>query len=224
MTSVLRPLGERQTTAAYVADSLRDAIRSGELADGAELNQVALAEHFGISRVPVREALRALEAEGWISARAHRRAVVLAISPERVAEIFEVRSLLEVHLIEKTSGRLEPGLAARLRALCDEMDALHDHHAWVAANHEFHRLLHSCADAPMTVELVEQLSSQIERYLRLHGEDVVRETEAGGEPRAILQAVVDGDVAAARARMQDHIDHTRRRVIAAITAEKRETR
>jgi DNA-binding GntR family transcriptional regulator len=76
----------------------------------------------------------------------------------------------------------------------------------------------------MTVELVEQLSSQVERYLRFHGEDVVREREAGAEHRAILQAVLDGDVAAARAQIQTHIDHTRRRVIAAITAARPEAR
>ena len=54
-----RGLLERQTAAGYVADSLRAAIQTGALSDGMELNQVALAEHFGISRVPVREALRA---------------------------------------------------------------------------------------------------------------------------------------------------------------------
>jgi len=183
-------VGERRTTAGFVADALRAAIRTGQLADGAELNQVALAEHFGVSRVPVREALRALEAEGWITARAHRRAFVQALSPTRIAEIFEVRALLEVHLLEKAIAHIDASRAARLSELCDAMDAMTDHHAWVAANREFHAQLRANADAPLTVELVDHLGSQVERYLR----------------------------ASAGAQMRAHIVRTRRHVLAAITA------
>lgn len=216
-------LRERQTTAAYVAGSLRAAIQSGQLPDGSELNQVALAEHFGISRVPVREALRALEAEGWITARAHHRAVVQALSSERIAETFELRALLEVHLVEKAIGHIDDAHIARLRALCDEMDAMDDHPSWVAANREFHRLLHECAGSPLTVELVEGLSSQVERYLRIRGESVIREGEAGAEHRAILQAAIDHDAGTARDRIRAHIDHTKRRVMEALAATRPES-
>lgn len=213
----LPPLGERRTAAGYVADTLRDAIRSGRIGDGAELNQVALAEHFGVSRVPVREALRALEAEGWIVARAHRRAIVQTLSLERVHEIFDVRTLLETTLLEKAVGRLDAATVKRLHALCDAMDDMADHDAWLAANREFHRLLHDGAGAPLTVEIVEQLAGQVERYLRQQGEGVAREHEAGAEHRAILAAAVAGDLAAAGAGLRAHIDRTRRRVVAALT-------
>lgn len=213
----LPPLGERRTAAGHVADALRDAIRSGRIGDGAELNQVALAEHFGVSRVPVREALRALEAEGWIVARAHRRAIVQALSVERVHEIFDVRMLLETNLLEKAVGRLDAATVARLETLCDAMDAMVDHEAWLGANREFHRLLHAGAGAPLTLELVEQLGAQVERYLRQHGEGVEREGEAGAEHRAILAAAVAGDLHGARDRLRAHIDRTRRRVVAALT-------
>jgi DNA-binding GntR family transcriptional regulator len=218
MLGALPPLGERRTAAGHVADALRDAIRTGALGDGAELNQVALAEHFGVSRVPVREALRALEAEGWITARAHRRAFVQSLGIDRVTEIFDVRTVLEIHLLEKAIENLDAERAAQLRGLCDAMDAMDDHAAWLAANREFHRVLHAGAQAPLTVELVEQLSAQVERYLRLHGEGVEREREAGAEHRAILAAAVAGDVATASTHLRAHIDSTRRRVIAAITA------
>lgn len=218
----LPPLGERRTAAGHVADTLRAAIRSGQLGDGAELNQVALAEHFGISRVPVREALRALEAEGWITARAHRRAVVQTLSIERVTEIFDVRGLLEGHLLEKAIGTLDAARIATLRALCDAMDLMDDHAAWLAANRDFHRLLHDGTDAPLTVELLEGLGAHVERYLRLHGEGFDREREAGAEHRAILEAVIAGDVATANRLLRAHIDRTRRRVVAAITTKQPE--
>ncbi len=67
-------------------------------------------------------------------------------------------------------------------------------------------------------ELVEQLGAQVERYLRLHGEGFDREREAGVEHRAILAAAVAGDVAAASTHLRSHIDSTRRRVVATITA------
>src|SRR4051794_10802535 len=69
----LPALTERRTASDEVADTLREAIIAGTFEDGAELNQVELARHFGVSRVPVREALRRLEAEGLVSAEAHRR-------------------------------------------------------------------------------------------------------------------------------------------------------
>src|SRR5262245_35118369 len=94
-------LKDRHSVADHITNSLREAIRAGTLADGTELNQVALSAHFGVSRVPVREALRALEAEGWITAPTHYRAFVQGLSPERIEEIFEVRTLLETHLIGK---------------------------------------------------------------------------------------------------------------------------
>ena len=213
----LPPLGERRTAAGHVADTLRAAIRSGRLGDGAELNQVALAEHFGVSRVPVREALRALEAEGWITARAHRRAFVQTLGVKRVTEIFDVRALLEVHLLEKAMATLDDARIAELRAVCDAMDAMDDHAAWLVANRDFHRLLLEGADAPLTVELLDGLGAQVERYLRLHGEGFDREREAGAEHRAILEAAVAGDRKSASRLLHAHIDRTRRRVVAALT-------
>ncbi len=126
--------------------------------------------------------------------------------------------MLEVHLLEKAIESLDEDRAAKLRALCDAMDAMDDHLTWVAANREFHRVLHEGAGAPLTVELVEQLGAQVERYLRLHGEGFDREREAGVEHRAILAAAVAGDVATASTHLRAHIDSTRRRVVATITA------
>ncbi len=215
-TVVATGLRERQTAATHVADALRAAIQRGNLVDGTELNQVALAEHFGISRVPVREALRSLEAEGWITALPHRRAIVQPVSLERVEEIFRVRTLLEAHLLETSIARMDDARINGLRSICDAMDAMRDHHEWVSANRTFHRLLLGGDDAPMTISLIEQLTSQVERYVRAAGDDVIREREAGDEHRAILDAVVRRERATAQAHLSQHIDTTRRHVIAAI--------
>ena len=99
---VLSPaLTERRSISEHIAISLRDAIRSGALADGTELNQMSLAAHYGVSRVPVREAMLQLQAEGWMTSRLHQRAVVRGISSDRIAEMLEIRTTLECSLIER---------------------------------------------------------------------------------------------------------------------------
>jgi DNA-binding GntR family transcriptional regulator len=207
---------ERRTLAVDVTSCLRSAIQSGLLPDGIELNQVALAEHFGVSRVPVREAMRALEAEGWISARAHHRAVVQAVSPERVDQIFELRALLEAHCLGRAIRTIDSVRIKRLRAICDQMDKLTDHNAWLAANRQFHRTLLESPGSDLATELIEQLTSQVERYLRLRGGGPMRESQAGAEHRAILNAVVRRNPRKARDLLRSHIGNTKRLVLAVI--------
>lgn len=217
----MQTVSARQTAAGLVADALRTAIQTGRISDGTELNQVALAEQFGTSRVPVREALRLLEAEGWITAMPHRRAVVAAVSPERIQETFEIRALLEAYLIEKVTARISDEHVAELEAACDRMDRITDHAAWVASNAAFHHELLQSAGSPMALELVVALSSQVERYLRLSGETVNRESEAGREHRDIVAAVAKRDAAAAQRLIRLHIEHTRGRVVDAFGEEEK---
>jgi DNA-binding GntR family transcriptional regulator len=162
-------LRERRTASDYVAEALRSAIFNGQFADGEELNQVELANHFNVSRVPVREALRRLQAEGLVSAEAHRRAVVIGLTHERIVEIFEIRGLLEGYMLEKAAPSLDAARIARLRGLCDEMDSMEDHGAWLERNREFHRVLLEASGARTAMSIVEQLTIQVERYQRRSG-------------------------------------------------------
>lgn len=212
--SSLGVLKDRRTASEAVAESLRSAIRSGRLADGAELNQVALAEHFGVSRVPVREAMRQLQAEGWITARPHHRAVVHALGREQILEILELRALLESHLMAKSVANIGEARLARLERLCEQMERLTDHERWLEANRTFHRELYVDSGAETTIELVEQLSAQVERYVRdLRGKGVERNGEAVAEHRAILEAVRARDVPKAKRLIEAHIEHTRQLVV-----------
>ena len=84
-------LDARRTAADVVAEALRDAILGGELKDGERLNQAEIADEFEISRVPVREAIGRLQAEGLVSAEPHRKAIVIGFDQHRMAEVFEIR-------------------------------------------------------------------------------------------------------------------------------------
>ena len=212
---------ERGTLAVDVTACLRNAIQSGLLPDGIELNQVALAEHLGVSRVPVREAMRSLQAEGWISARANYRAIVQAVSADRVKQILELRTVLEVHCLKRAARTMTSDRIRKLNAMCDEMDKLKDHDAWLAANRKFHRTLLESPGSDLAIEVVEQLSSQIERYLRLGGGGPMREKQAGAEHRAIVKALSRRDSRKAGDLIRKHIGNTTRVVLAVIEARQR---
>src|SRR5579872_6976730 len=96
----------RKTTTDYLADALRIAIYDGQFDDNEELNQVELAEFFGVSRVPVREALRQLQAEGLVQSIAHHRTVVCGMSLAQIIESIEMRAVLESHLLRKACEKL----------------------------------------------------------------------------------------------------------------------
>jgi DNA-binding GntR family transcriptional regulator len=213
MTFPLAPLApdDGRSFSEHIAISLRDAIRSGELPDGYELNQIALAEHYGVSRVPVREAMRQLQAEGWIDAKRHQRAVVRGFSPERILEILELRSVIEAFLIEKAIATITDDELARLEGLCDEMASSRDHRHWLELNRVFHHELYESAHSVSAIELVDQLSSQVERYVRSRGETIEREREAVAEHRAILAAVRKRDVAESQRLVKAHIGETMQR-------------
>lgn len=214
-------LPSRRTMAQHIAEALRVAIGEGRLADGDELNQVQLAAHFGTSRVPVREALRVLEAEGLVSAPPHRHAQVTGMTPARVVEIFELRALLEGHLLEKGGASFGVGEVEELWWLCDEMDATDDHADWLAKNQQFHDRLTGKAGAPMTQQLASQLA---QRYLRApDAERPVAKEDAGREHRRIVGALERGDVPGARRELERHISHTTRKVLQRLEARVAET-
>src|SRR5271154_2262726 len=90
----------RQSLTSAVADKLRDQIIRGEIPEGAQLRQDAIATQFHVSRIPVREALRQLDAEGLIAIVPNRGAIVPALSPDDIEELFSIRALLEPEVLK----------------------------------------------------------------------------------------------------------------------------
>lgn len=214
-------LGNRRTTSDDIADALREAILTGHFSDGAELNQVALARHYGVSRVPLREALQRLAAEGLVSARAHQRAVVTGLTLERVLEVVDIRILLETYLLERAIERISDAQIAELAKICDEMDAITDRGAWLRKNREFHEGIYRCSGAVLAPQMASQLSGRIERYLHLWSDRGVQRTkEAGEEHHRILTAVAERDVRRARIELEVHIMHTREGIISLFKSER----
>jgi DNA-binding GntR family transcriptional regulator len=209
-------LPNRRVTSDYVAEALRDAINQGVLPDGAVLNQVALAERFGISRVPVREAMKQLQAEGLISAEPHRPAVVRGLSIERIVETYDIRGLVEGYLLEKAAPQIDAAAIKELRRLLREMAKVDDHQRWLELNAEFHERLYEPSGATTGLELAAQLRARGERYVHLWsgGRGIQRISEAAREHKRIVDLVAAGDAAGARREVEQHIAHTRDGLVA----------
>lgn len=202
------PLQNRKASSDYIADALRAAIYDGQFEDGEELNQVELARHFGVSRIPIRESLRRLQAEGLISSIAHRRAVVIALGVDEIVEQIEMRAVLEAYLVEQAAPNIPRSEFQQLYRLCDAMDRMRSYGSgWVERNWAFHRAVYEFAERPAAIATVEQMQLRVERYVRRAGrKDRLR--TAAAEHRQIVAALEVGDVIHAAGLMRQHILHT----------------
>src|SRR5438105_13932073 len=154
----------RQSLTSAVADKLRDQIIRGVIPEGAQLRQDAIASQFKGSRIPVREALLQLDAEGLITILPNRGAIVPALSPEDIEELFSIRALLEPevlklsipHLTEEDFSRADAVLRQYVKELRRD-----DHvSAWGRLNWEFHSILYSRADRPHFMSIIRKVKDR----------------------------------------------------------------
>lgn len=199
----------RRTTSDVVADALRAAIVRGDYEDGVELNQVELAKAFGVSRVPIREAIRQLKAEGLVVTKPHMRAAVVGHTLARVLEVLELRVLVECYLLRRCGRRMTADDFAELWALCAEMRGTDQHDDWLVLNTRFHDRLYDFADAPVACELAHQLTIRVQRYVRMaQSGSAPRPGDPNREHEEILEALADGRSEAAERALAEHIRHT----------------
>lgn len=160
----------RQTVTGAAVTELRRRILSGSVAAGEALRQDALAREFGISRIPIREAFRQLAAEGLVTLHPHRGAVVTALSASDIAELFDLRAMLEPDLIRRAVPNFHDGDFARAEATLAAYEiaiANHDIDAYGELNTDYHLSLYQAAGRPQTLELVRVLLANTDRYTRV---------------------------------------------------------
>lgn len=214
MTSPLQAPGLSVTTVAeQAADAIRRRIIAGELPEGFQLRQDALAAELGISRIPVREALVQLEGEGLVRIVPHKGAVVSEMSIEEINELFMLRGLLEPLLLKKSVPRLTAADFAQLDAvLAEYQQALHAQHParWGELNTQVHHLLLSRADQPRTSAIVATLLQQTDRYTRLQlSLSAASCVRAEQEHEELVRLCRSGEVRAAASLLKRHIEHAR---------------
>lgn len=193
----------RRTTVDLVLEALRQRILSGQLRPGAPLRQEALAEELGVSRIPVREAIRRLEAEGLVSVHAHRGAYVCAISAADVVETFELRLQIEPWLFGEAIRAGGGPLDAARTAL--EASRHADTAEWGRINWRLHETLYLPARRDLAMTVLRQLHDRGDRYLRFQVVNVPLREQAYAEHLALIEHAEKGDVAGAVKALQAHI-------------------
>ena len=185
-----------------VAALIRELVITGELAAGEQLRQRDLAQRFGVSQTPVREAMRRLESEGLLVCDTHRGFTVVTPDVGPLEENFQIRAALESLGASLAARKIDAEGLARLRDLNDQMRALADgdpHYAEL--NREFHFTVYSCARSPLLLSLMRLL------WASLHGGPRVSRPQAESvrQHEEILRALADGDAEGASARTYHHI-------------------
>ncbi len=193
------------STPELIASALREAIVSGAIQAGVQLRQNEVATNFGVSVIPVREALRQLEAQGFVIFRRNRGAVVAEISLDEISELFDIRVALETMLIRQAIARLTDAdfhkAEKHLRALDKEADV----NKWGQWNWLFHEALYSAAGRGRTLEILRNLHSHIDRLLRLQMSLAGGKKKSHREHSAILAACRQGDADRAAEVLGRHI-------------------
>lgn len=208
-----QPRFEHRTLSTAIAEHLRQEILGGQHPSGTPLRQDALAERFQVSRIPVREALFQLEAEGLLVMQPHRGAVVSSFSVEEIADIFELRALLEPRLLAASLPRMKEQDFAPVAALDAEFaQAVQtgDMARWGELNARFHLSLYQRAPQPRTLAIVAALLQSGERFTRLQMNRQNAMTRAAQDHRELLVLCRRGDAQGACAHLTEHIEKVRR--------------
>jgi DNA-binding GntR family transcriptional regulator len=198
-------LAERGSTPRLIANALRAAIVDGSLAPGTPLRQDAIARHFSVSAIPVREALRQLESEGWARVEMNKGATVAPLSADEVREIYEIRAALERLAIGLAIPAHTPESLRHAEALCKAASAETEPSLYAARNEAFHHSLYEPAARPQLLAMIGMLHERGERYLRLKLGLPSYKRESDREHMALLKAARRGDVATAQSLVTKHL-------------------
>lgn len=209
------------STADTVYDQLREAIIQGSYSSGQPLRQDQIALDYGVSKIPVREALVQLEADGFVEMFSGRGFFVARLSLTQAEEIYLIRQSLEPILLERaipetaeTQWLRAGGILAALQA--NDLPF----HQWHALDYEFHTTLYSQAPLPQIKKLTANLHSNLARYYRVYerlGSDFRSTGEA--EHQTILAACQAGDIELAVHTLTRHLGRSKNQLIQALTAQ-----
>lgn len=198
-----------------VEDDLRDAILTGAIPPGARLLQVGLAERFGVSRIPLREALRTLQAEGLVVIEPNRGAICRPLEAKDLADLYAVRQSLEELAVRAGAERFIDLRAetATLRERALEATSRGDLAALIGLDRDFHALLAEQSGNAHLARALDRCWSQIMRGMHYYFRLDVYPKDVWAEHTAIARALALGDGATAAALSGEHIGHSRTAIL-----------
>jgi DNA-binding GntR family transcriptional regulator len=189
-------------------ESIEEEIATGRLLPGTRLDEVELATRFGVSRTPIREALRLLLGEGLVEMRPQRGAVVAQATPQRLIEMFEVMAELEGMCARLAARRLSEQEMAEIEAAhdaCRGSAAARDADAYFYANERFHYAIYAASHNTFLFEQASALQRKLRPYRRLQLRVRNRPQRSFEEHQAIVDALRDGDADKAVQSIRAHV-------------------
>lgn len=194
-----------------IANSLRELILSGRMEPGSRVRQEDIADDFGLSRIPVREALRILENEGLVVLKPNSGAWIARLDKAECVEIYKIREQLEPLAITESCSNLDASTIDELQALADEMQFSEDKDAFLRLDRVFHLRSYSAAGLPQLLQLIHRYWNCTQQYRRAF----TGRTGQGGmkvlhfEHQLIVDALRRRDGEQAGRVLQGHIRRTR---------------
>ena len=200
--------GDRGLLSDRIRNALTDEITEGLLKAGAALDEQHLADRFGASRTPVREALRQLAVSGLVEVRARRGVIVARMTPERIMEMFETVAEIEAICVRLATYRMTPIERSHLIEMHDESEAIverGDYDAYDAFNLEFHDRIYRATHNGFLAEQAIAVRSRLNAFRRTQLRQGERMRRSRDEHDAIMQAMAEGDGEMASRRMRAHM-------------------
>lgn len=193
-----------------VFETLREAIINGVLKPGERLMEVQLAEELGVSRTPVREAIRKLELENFVVMIPHKGAYVAGISLKDIADVFEIRAALEGLAAAAAAERITDEELEELERILvrkAEIIEANDLEKLVEVDTQFHELLYKASRNDRLVQIINNLHEQIQRFRSTTLAYPGRMREALEEHKKIVEAISERNAALAQQLAQEHIEN-----------------
>ncbi|MBL4773887.1 MAG: GntR family transcriptional regulator [Alcanivoracaceae bacterium] len=198
-----------KTRTEHVLDLIKEDILSGVLQSGEPLRQSVLAEKYQISRIPIREALLQLEAQGLVRVEAHKGAIVTEISIQEIDELFNLRAILEPYILEFAIPNMDQSCFQQCTSILLKLEnALKDNNKveqWSDYNFQFHHCLYSPAKLHHTLDLVNTLNTRCDRYIRMQLLYTNGIDKAEEEHRELLRLCQSKDTKKASNYLSKHI-------------------
>lgn len=203
-----------------VAQRIREEIVAGELPFGGRLTMRELADRYGVSHMPIREALRELHGEGLVIIERNRGARVRPVTRRYVENLFSIRSALEIMLTRRAAEIAPPALIATLRRIEDELETCisrRDFPATLAANRAFHQAVYAAADNPEAEQIIARHWLLIAALWRRCGYGPERFAAVASDHRHLIAAFTARDGEAAAILMAAHVLKARQELLARLT-------
>jgi DNA-binding GntR family transcriptional regulator len=194
-----------------IANTLKEEILSGKYPPGVRIRQESIAEQFGASRSPVREALRMLEADGLINLVAHTGAWISHLSLTECEEMYQLRERIEPLLLRLSIPHLTSSVIEELQELITQMESTTDVERFLKLDRQFHLLTYSRAETVLVGEMVNRLWNTTQHYRRAYSQMMAATSfkPAHYEHHLLLAAIINHDADDAERILFGHIRRTR---------------